>query len=432
MVKILYGHSYSRIAGLDEKDFKALRKELSYKIEVSRFIPNPMNHVAYCIDKKGNFASGLISRVRYFLDNSKITFEVIVPPASIVRTYPRTVVSPVKPYPDQLKAVTAALQTNRGVISAPTGSGKSFIIALLLRAAQTKTLIVVPTVQLKTQLRAFLDETLNTLKGIEIYNIDSPLLEKATDFDMLIIDEVHHAAATTYRQLNKTAWKEIPTRYSLSATPFRNKTEEQLLYEGVAGPIIYKLSYSAAVKQGYIVPIEAYYHRLPKVSVEGNSYREVYSELVVENQPRNEIIAETLLALQASDKYCLCLVKEIKHGKILEEATGIPFVNGGEEETRKYIQHFNQGKIKVLIGTTGVIGEGVDTKPCEYVIIAGLGKAKSSFMQNVGRCVRRFADKATGKVIIFLDPSHKWTRKHFNEQVKIIRDEYDTDVIQLD
>ena len=49
--------------------------------------------------------------------------------------------------------------------------------------------------------------------------------------------------------------------------------------------------------------------------------------------------------------------------------------------TRVCFLEFNMGEIKTLIGTTGVVGEGVDTRPTEYVIIAGLGKSKPAFMQ---------------------------------------------------
>ena len=81
----------------------------------------------------------------------------------------------------------------------------------------------------------------------------------------------------------------------------------------------------------------------------------------------------------------LTLVKEINHGKALSVLSDSPFSNGEDEESRKYIELFKEARIKTLIGTTGVLGEGVDTKPAEYVIIAGLGKSKNAFMQQVGR-----------------------------------------------
>jgi superfamily II DNA or RNA helicase len=104
--------------------------------------------------------------------------------------------------------------------------------------------------------------------------------------------------------------------------------------------------------------------------------------------------------------------------------TGIPFANGQDEESRDFIRQFNSGGIKALIGTTGVLGEGVDTKPCEIVIIACLGKAKSAFMQQVGRAVRTYPGKESAKVVIIKDASHKFLSRHYAAQVAILKEEY--------
>jgi superfamily II DNA or RNA helicase len=131
-----------------------------------------------------------------------------------------------------------------------------------------------------------------------------------------------------------------------------------------------------------------------------------------------------MLKLQAAEIPTLTLVKEIAHGKALEKLSGVPFVNGQDAESRQYIADFNAGRLKALIGTTGVLGEGIDTRPCQYVIVAGLGKAKSAFMQQVGRSVRKYPGKETAKILIFKDKSHKWLANHFNAQKKILIDEY--------
>ncbi len=78
------------------------------------------------------------------------------------------------------------------------------------------------------------------------------------------------------------------------------------------------------------------------------------------------------------------------------------------------------------------MGEGIDSRPCEFVVVAGLGKAKSAFMQQVGRAVRTFPLKETAKVFLFRDTSHKWCLKHFNEQVKILREEYGVEIKKME
>lgn len=437
MVIVTMGNSYSRVTGLDIKQMQGLRKVLSYNVDfnTARFIPNPANRVKYCIDAKGNFATGLLSKVETYLLSNHIEYTV-----HNICDYDRPCVRIKRPlkhaqlsfYPAQLDALRAAENTIRGTISMPTGTGKSYVIMSLVERLEVKTLIIVPTLELKSQLTTTLSQYLTSMEGITIENIDSNALAGATDYDCLIIDECHRSAAKTYRDLNKRAWKDIRYRYCFSATPFRNNKEEQLLYEGICGEVIYSLSYEDSVKEGYIVPVEAYYYELPKVKPEGYTYSQVYSELIVNNEVRNLLISAIITSLYHQGKYCLCLVKEVAHGKILSEMTGIPFVNGADEESRQWIETFKEGRLKVLIATEGLLGEGIDTKPCEYVVLCGIGKARSALMQKIGRTVRRYPGKLSGKIVFFKDKSHKFTLTHFKEECKIIEQEYNTVPVRLE
>lgn len=249
-------------------------------------------------------------------------------------------------------------------------------------------------------------------------------LKDTPGYDCVIIDEFHHSAASTYRKLNAKAWSDVYYRIGLTATPFRSQDNERLLLESILSKIIYRVEHKAAVEKGYIVPVEAYYIEVPKQQVEGMHWREVYSELVVNNDIRNELICTILTSLVDAGKKTLCLVKEINHGNKIAESTLLHFANGEAENTRELISNFNGGLHTGLIGTTGVLGEGIDTKPAEYIIIAGLGKSKNSIMQSAGRGFRKYPGKESCKIILFRDTSHKWTKAHFNAQCKYLLEEY--------
>jgi superfamily II DNA or RNA helicase len=330
------------------------------------------------------------------------------------------------PYKAQLDAVKAALRYHRGTLSCPTGTGKSYTMALLVNALQVRTLIVVPTCELKKQLQADFIKWFGSLKNITIENIDATALETRGNYDLLLLDEAHHAAAKTYQILNKKVWDGIYYKFFFTATAFRSNDEERLLMESVVGQVIYRLTYQEAIKAKYIVPVEAYFIESPKQNeIEGFTWAQVYSELVVNNPARNELLRRLLSSLAEANLSTLCLVKEIKHGEnLLALSCHSHFVCGEDAESKKYISAFNSGKIKSLIGTTGVMGEGIDSRAAEYVIIAGLGKSKNVFMQQVGRAVRNYPGKETAKVIIIKDLSHKWTRSHFAAQKKILKDEF--------
>lgn len=420
MVIVSISNSYSKVQGLTVAEEKGLRNHISYTVGSyagfysGGFGPKKVS----LLNKRGEFPTGLIYRVLDWLITGDVEFQVQdkrrMPPACAItglqpQGYP--------PYPQQTAALKAALKAHRGIISMPTGTGKSKVIDMIATELRRRVLVVVPSLEIKKQLAPQLEWN----KLVRVENIDNPELEELTDFDVLIIDEAHHVAAKTYRKLNKKAWNKIFFRFFLTATPFRNDTEETLLFESIAGEVIYQLDYQSAVKDGLIVPVVAHYIEVIPTNTDAYSWAEVYSELVTKNDARNLLLADVLLA---TCKPTLCLVKEVAHGKRIAELSGVPFVNGTDEESRQYIKDFNSGKIDKLIGTEGILGEGVDTKPCEIVIIAGLGKAKSAFMQKVGRAVRRHNGKESAKIILIKDISHKFTINHFNAQKKILLDEY--------
>lgn len=427
MIVLEIDNSYSQIKGLKTDEFRAFRKILSYESDPqAAYFSGGLRRRKYLIDSKGWFPTGLASRVVDFCLATKLDLN-IVDKRMKPKINPVNVVRIPKAYPDQIRAKHMAMQSERGTISMPTGTGKSRVIQMIAETFNVKTLVVVPNLGILSQLEA----TLEDLPNVTVLNIDSPKLKKLKDFDCLIIDEAHHVAAKTYQELNKNVWNGIYYRFFLTATPFRNQESEMLLFEAIAGDLIYQLSYEDAVYKGYIVPVEAFYVNVPKQPCNGYTWNEVYSELVVRNDVRNQMIAYLSLKLQSEDKSTLILVKEIAHGNILSKMTGIEFANGVDGST-DLIAAFNSGAIKALIATEGIMAEGIDSKPAEYIIIAGLGKAKSSFQQKVGRGVRRYPGKDSCKVILFQDKSHKFCSRHFKAQCDILKVEYNVTPIKLE
>lgn len=387
------------------------------------------------MNKRGEFPSGLLHILQDYTSGFKgiQTEDLRKKPERYIRRFKLDL--PHTPYESQFKAVQACLKEGRGVISAVTGYGKSVMMAMLLAEMGLDTLIIVPTLGLKSQLTESFLAYFGQLAHITIENIDSKNLQKPGKYDMIIIDEAHHVAAKTYRDLNKRYWGNIYHRFFFTATPFRTRDEEQLLFESIAGQVIYRIGYKEAVDLGAIVPIEVFYIELPKSPLKGvniGHWPSVYNALVVHNEARNKLIAELLQGLDKGSISTLCLVTEIAHGENLKKLTGGYFASGVNDDTKHYIDLFNREVLTTLIGTTGVLGEGIDTRPAEWVIIAGLGKSRPRFMQQCGRGLRKYAGKESCKVIIFKDNSHKWTKAHYAAQVKILKEEYGIVPIKLD
>ncbi len=445
MISIYIDNSECRVEGLNTQQHRELKELLSYTLNPNaRFFGGGYGPKKQSLlTKTGTFPTGLLYVVNDYLKSINQPFS-----KHDLRRVPMPLESPLiaslgfAPYPEQIEAARAAKCAGRGIVVAPTGVGKSLICTLIIQELNVRTLVIVPSLELKRQLTESLQAAFGTVavgKGKTIYveNIDSV---KEADvygrYDAVIIDEFHHSGAKTYRKLNKKALSSTYYKIGLTATPFRSQDNEKLLLESVLAEVIYRIEYQEAVAAGYIVPLEAYYIEIPatipKDTYNSTSWASVYSALIVNNDSRNQIIANLLLRLNANNISTLCLVKEIKHGESISTLSNCFFANGESEDTPHLIKLFNKSRLSVLIGTTGVLGEGVDTKPCEYVVIAGLGKSKNSIMQQVGRSFRRYLGKEAAKVILILDRSHKWTREHFRAQCKILLDEYNIVPTKID
>jgi superfamily II DNA or RNA helicase len=437
LIKLTINNSLSKLEGLTERQLKGLRDKMSYSPSPQASYFSGYSAKRYLLDKRGFFPTGLLSIAEAYLKNIN---ENIV--RNDLRRRPNALQSSFKrcllptPYAEQSEAVAACLGANRGTVSACTGFGKSITIAMLISRLKVKTLVVVPNLSLKKQLQDTLAETLGDISGlVTVENIDSSALKKSSGYDCLIIDEAHHVAAKTYRMLNQRVWGGIYYRFFFTATPFRSNDQEQLLFESVAGEVIYSITYKKAVSKGYVVPVEAYYIDLPKVKLkcDKTSWQAVYNECVVHNTNRNKIIANLLDSLRDADIPALCLVKEVKHGLNICKASEYThaFAKGENDNNNEMLKELECNHRKTLVGTVGVLGEGVDTKAAQFIIIAALGKSKSAFMQQVGRGVRRYPNKTRCTVILFRDSSHKWPLVHFNKQIKYLKEEYGVTPTQL-
>lgn len=426
MLKLTIDNSTCKLEGLTPMQFKKLKEAMSYSINPSAaYFSGSYRVTRSLITPRGEFPTGLLYVLDEFLNGKPIDVQVdnkrIRPVSKSLGLISKF---EYEPYQEQREASIMAQVYSRGIIVAPTGVGKSYIAALIIERLQIPTLVVVPSLELKRQLTATLTSIFGSMAHIRVENVDALDPNEVITEGCVIIDEFHRSGAKTYRKLNKKAWKNVYYKFGLTATPFRSQDNERLLLESVLSKVIYRVSHKTAVENGYIVPVEAYYVDLPVKPVKGHTWAQVYNELVVNNKDRNEIISQLLLQLSSTNTSALCLVKEIKHGEILNSLTGVPFANGLEELTRQYILEFNLKQKTCLIGTTGILGEGIDTKPCEYVIIAGLGRSKNAFMQKCGRSFRTYSGKDTAKIIIFRDASHKFTLNHFKAQVRVLKEEY--------
>lgn len=445
MIHVVVDNSTCSITGLSIEQHKTLRDILSYRIDkqAAYFSGQYSSSKRYLLDKRGNFPTGLLYLVMGYTRAEKLDLVYTDRRLYKGRQGLFKLSLPHNPYPEQLEASTAAVERARGIIVAVTGSGKSLIAALIIEKLDVRTLVVVPSLELKRQLIETLSGAFGTSfvgsledgRGIAVENVDALDPDQVIDnYDCVIIDEFHHSGAASYRKLNRKAWSKVFFKFGLTATPFRANDNERLLLESVLSEVIYKLDYQKAVDKGYILPLDAYADVLPKTKTTAVTYAQAYNELIVNRKDRNDAIVDYMKTAIYLGIPTLVLVKQIAHGELLcdlmiREGIGVHFANGQDAASTEHIAKFSRGELSVLIATS-IVGEGVDTRAATVVILAGgTGKSKVQIMQNCGRVLRKFGDtKDCGQVITFKEPSHKWFLQHHRFFVKLMKEEYGIEV----
>lgn len=453
MTRVIVGNSKSKIEDLPNQFRKPLAMLLSYLDQgIMYATKNAWAARKYLVDKEGYFPTGLLSRVEKFLVDyavpyAKLDNRLKPKPANLGLT--QRCEEP-DAYIEQHFAVMkcATDSEGRGVVVMPTGVGKSRVIKDLILMMDLPTLVVPPSANLKKQTFIYFEECFG--KGavsyyskntgfstpIVVANIDSLESGKAQHFEnvgMVLIDEFHHSAAATYRDVNEKLWSNVYYKFGFTATNFRNDPADQILLESVLSKEIYSMTPVEAIEKGYIVPIKPFIYSVENLELEDSSnYQTCYNRFIVENEERNKLIAELATKMIMSRIPTLVLVKQVEHGRKLSEMIQYSvFINGQEEDSTynmEMVKRFNELKVPCMIGTS-VIGEGVDTKSAGCVILANGEKATSRVMQNIGRVVRNFPGKKVGYVFDFYDHGGKFVRNHSNKRFKLYREKFGVEPI---
>lgn len=388
--------------------------------------------------KDGEFPTGLLPKFLAVLNGSGSQYEIVdlrkKPETKQIKHVLKESFPAMRYYQRTMSRIV--MEKGRGIGVAPTGTGKTLTIARMIWELGVKTLIITPnkaiTVNMVDTLVKHFGKSkvsqLSTKKAkiadINVCNIQALIKmdpELFKDIDCVIIDEFHHAAAETYQEVNEKHLKNVYYRIGMTATNFRNDGSD-LALEAVLSEVLYEYSIKQAIEDGFLVRPE---FQIEETFFDGRSnYQKEYKEGIVENDERNNLIAQ--IADHHKEHSVIILVQQVEHGERLKAL--IPhaaFLHGEEKDVvrNNTMDDYRKGKITCLIGTS-VIGEGVDLPCASILIMAGGGKAKSQVMQNVGRVLRPYAGKELALVYDFTDTGTGEESTYLEEHSKLRQEIY--------
>jgi superfamily II DNA or RNA helicase len=359
----------------------------------------------------------------------------------------------------QKQAIAAALNEGSGIIFSATGTGKTEvacgIAALSKRLTKDRVSILFFTHRRKlardtrkrfaTRLGMPLEDIgliahgkweegrsgvyvalLDTLKQPKYAKQRKQLFK---DVDILIIDECHHASATTWYQLIQKC--DAPLRLGLSGTPLHRSDQKDAMLIGATGRVIFQMDMKQAQAAGVITPVEITTVPVRDTTVPmsfKDEWRDIYVKGVVDNFAFHETVAENVEKDVASKRTTLVLVQEIKHAENLltvfdDWGIRAELVHGQLHETEQddVVSKFGKGVFPVLIATT-FLGEGVDIPAVDSVHLCNSEKAVIPVIQKIGRGVRKGVTGKVCRVTDYLHMTHKTLAKHSLERLKIYKE----------
>jgi len=354
----------------------------------------------------------------------------------------------------QQEMVDLGIEAGRGVFSASVGSGKTLVFMSLLKKISVNSLIIVPSRPLLEQFYQELEnyfgskyvEKIDTkkvrsnkvLKPIKITTIQTlAALQKSKEIktllepvEALFLDEFHHAGSASYTNLLDDV-DHIYWRWGCSGTVCRTD-HKTLDMHGVLSNILYEYPASKAIAEGYLTPVAAKVLKLE--GKRSNNYQKEYDKNYCGNPELTEAI-KYILKNETEDRQILILVKrKDKSGKILHEFLKMygltnTYISGDDKKDiiNNAIADFNDKKIRILIGST-VIGEGIDIRSTDILILAMGGKSEIAVTQAIGRCVRKYPGKDLAKVYDFDFSGTKFLHKHLLERKRILVNNFGAEI----
>ena len=305
-----------------------------------------------------------------------------------------------------------------------TGVGKTITAATDAKAVGGRTLFLVNALKLASQAKdtfakvwpeATLGEYTGSQKDMSQTVIFATVqsiskdLEKfsPTDFDYLIVDECHHAAANTYQKI--FTYFHPKFILGLTATPERSDGEDMLeLFQNVA----HKMDLKTAVERGVLVPIRCIRVKtnidLTDVRINGIKYNSQDLESKLFIPERNQLIVDTYLRYVNGKKtviFCASVDHAAEIAKLLRDnGVKAEAVSGRDcvEVREKILKDYETGSTNVLCACD-LLNEGWDSPHTTVLFMARPTMSKTIYLQQLGRGTRRCPGKEDLLVVDFVD-----------------------------
>ena len=365
---------------------------------------------------------------------------------------------PFVPRDYQLATFYHALSYKKSLVVSPTASGKSLIIYLIVRALNVKTLIIVPTTSLVSQMfgdfreygwdsdkhchQVYAGQDKISDKQVvistwqSIYKLSKKTFEP---YKLVIGDEAHGFKS---KSLTTLMTKCVNAEYRIGTTGTLDGTQtHKLVLEGLFGKIYKATTTKKLIDRKQLSPfsVKILILKYPDEichAIKNYKYADEL-EYLVSHDKRNKYIRNLVLSLETNTLLLFRLVK--KHGRILydmikEQADvnnrKVFFIFGGTDtETREQIRAITETEQDaIIVASYGVFSTGINIRNLHNIVFASPSKSRIRNLQSIGRGLRLSETKEETILYDITDDLCWRNRKnyafqHHEERIKIYDEE---------
>ena len=456
---------------------RELSEHFTFEVPGARFMPafkrkvwdgklrlfNSKNHQIY---------AGLVSKIKQFALRSNYTISVEkeleeTDELSLTEAseFIKSLNIPHEPRDYQIRGLALAVRNNRCVLISPTASGKSLIAYMITRWYNKRTLILVPTVSLVTQLvkdfkeYGYTGEIYGVMSGKDKFDKSAVIVstwqsmyeqlpEFFDNFEVVIGDEAHLFKA---KSLSAIMCNMRNTKYRFGMTGTLDGAEvHELVLEGLFGCVERVAKTEELIERGSLasLDIKILVLRHPPGTPKPETYQDEL-EYLVGCESRNKFLRNLVLSLHGNTLVLYAYVE--KHGMVLHKMINdkaperiVHFVSGGTNASDREDVRIDteDGIDNIIVASYGTFATGINIKNLHNIVFASPSKSKIRVLQSIGRGLRKTETKLSCKLFDVADDicstknggNRNFTLNHLGDRVKMYNEEgfqYDMHVIKL-